>query len=80
MTVNPGFGGQSLIPAALQKAGDCVQWLKTLGYNIPVQVDGGIDEKTAKKAKDLGISILVAGSYVFRSNDRKKAIQSLKNC
>lgn len=78
MTVNPGFGGQKLIPAALQKAGKLVEWLKAKGKNIPVQIDGGVNALTAVEARKLGISILVAGSAVFESKNYKDAIQGLR--
>jgi ribulose-phosphate 3-epimerase len=80
MTVNPGFGGQKLIPEALDKAGRAVQWLKSKGHSrIPVQVDGGINELTAPKARALGVEILVAGSFVFGSSNYQAAIHQLRS-
>lgn len=79
MTVNPGFGGQKLIPASLQKAGALVKWLKTKSArHIPVQIDGGVNAQTAAEARKLGIEILVAGSAVFESSDYAAAIRQLK--
>ena len=79
MTVNPGFGGQKLIPASLQKAGALVKWLKTKSArHIPVQIDGGVNAQTAAEARKLGIEILVAGSAVFESSDYAAAIGQLK--
>ena len=79
MTVNPGFGGQKLIPAALQKAGEIVGWLKKKSSRkILVEIDGGVNEKTAPEARKFGIDILVAGSAVFESGDYAKAIKTLR--
>ena len=80
MTVNPGFGGQALIPEALEKTGEIMSWLEKLGLRkkIQVQVDGGINAETAPKANALGIDILVAGNAVFQGTDYKKNIDLLK--
>jgi ribulose-phosphate 3-epimerase len=78
MTVNPGFGGQALIPDALQKAGSLKKWLKDKGHAAKVQIDGGVNASTAKDASSLGIDILVAGSFVFESQDYKAAINALR--
>jgi ribulose-phosphate 3-epimerase len=81
MTVNPGFGGQKLIPAALKKAGELVELLKKRGLKdkILVQIDGGVDAKTAPDARRLGLDILVAGNAVFGEKDYARAIQSLRS-
>ena len=75
MTVEPGFGGQSFIL-------DCANKIPVIRQNAPenliIQVDGGINEETAKICKTLGANSLVAGSYVFKSPDMKDAIRSLK--
>lgn len=73
MSVNPGFGGQKFIPQALDK----IQKLRELYPDIDIEVDGGINDKTAKLAKTAGANILVAGSYVF-GGDYKQRIESLK--
>ena len=73
MSVNPGFGGQKFIPQALDK----IQKLRELYPDIDIEVDGGINEKTAKLAKTAGANVLVAGSYVF-GGDYKQRIESLK--
>ncbi len=80
MTVNPGFGGQKLIPAALKKAGDLVEKLKKRGLKdkILVQIDGGVDPRTAPQARQLGIDILVAGNAVFGEKDYASAIKALR--
>ncbi len=64
MTVNPGFGGQSLIPAMVEK----VRALKdmTAGRSIRIQVDGGVNLKTARRMAEAGADLLVAGSALFK--------------
>lgn len=74
MTVEPGFGGQEFIH-------DCALKLPKIKENAPnnliIQVDGGINNLTAKICTSLGANSLVAGSYIYGSNDYKKAIESL---
>lgn len=74
MTVNPGFGGQEFIESVLPK----IRELRKRAPKIHIQVDGGINEKTAPMAKKAGANILVAGSYVFKAKDRKMAVESLR--
>lgn len=76
MSVEPGFGGQSFMPSALDK----IKTLHSLKekYDFLIEVDGGINGETGKLCKDAGADVLVAGSYVFNAQDRKKAIESLK--
>ncbi|MEZ4813856.1 MAG: ribulose-phosphate 3-epimerase [Bdellovibrionota bacterium] len=80
MTVNPGFGGQALIPEALSKTKDLIDWLKDLELKdkIQVQIDGGVNAETAPKANALGIDILVAGNAVFGGTQYKEKIAALK--
>lgn len=74
MTVNPGFGGQEFIESVLPK----IRELRKKAPTLDIQVDGGINEKTAKRAVEAGANILVAGSYVFGAKDRERAIASLR--
>ena len=80
MTVNPGFGGQSLIPAALEKTKRIDQFLKekSVREKIKIQIDGGANKETAREAKKAGVDILVAGSYIFGSDSYSTAIAELK--
>ena len=75
MTVEPGFGGQTFMK-------ECAEKIPVIKQNAPdnliIQVDGGINEETAKICKDLGATSLVAGSYIFNSPDMKEAVRSLK--
>ena len=74
MSVNPGFGGQKFIPVALEK----IREIRKLKPDLDIEVDGGINAETAKLCVSAGANILVAGSYVFGAEDRKKAIESLR--
>ena len=78
MTVNPGFGGQKFIPATVQTIQCLRDMIKKSGRNISIEVDGGINENTAKLAVDAGANILVAGSAVFGKDDLSEAIRSLR--
>lgn len=75
MTVEPGFGGQSFMP-------DCAEKILYIKKNSPqnmiIQVDGGINAETAKVCTSVGANSLVAGSYVYKSDDIKTAIDSLR--
>lgn len=78
MTVNPGFGGQKLIPATLDKIRAARQRLVDLNRKqVRIEVDGGINAETIGAVKDAGAEIFVAGSAIFAEVDRKKAIGAL---
>jgi ribulose-phosphate 3-epimerase len=76
MTVNPGFGGQTFIPAMLDK----IRRLRALsaGRPIPIEVDGGINAETAAAAVAAGADVLVAGSAIFGQPDYARAIEALR--
>lgn len=71
MTVDPGFGGQSYIPASTEKIRGLKQFLKERGYRIPIQIDGGIGLSNLEEVLEAGAEILVAGSSVFRGDIEK---------
>lgn len=73
MTVEPGFGGQSFMEDMLKKVRDI-----RAGFQGYIQVDGGINNKTAKMAVDAGCDVLVAGTAVFGQDDYAKAIRELR--
>jgi len=73
MSVNPGFGGQAFIPAAI----DRIKQLRAI-FKKDIAVDGGINNLTAKLAKDAGANVLAAGSYIFGAKNIKKAINNLR--
>ena len=78
MTVEPGYGGQQLIPETLEKVRKIKAEIQKRGLNVEIQVDGGINADNARDAVDAGASILVAGSSVFKNRDRKAAIDALR--
>lgn len=79
MSVNPGYGGQKFIESQLSKISNCRQKIIQSGRNIELEVDGGIDENTAKKVIAAGADVLVSGSYIFKSPNYQEAIQKLRN-
>ena len=78
MTVEPGFGGQKLIESAVEKIAILKAEILKQKLETVVEVDGGINAENAQKLRSRGADILVAGSYITSSNDRKKAIDSLR--
>ena len=78
MTVEPGYGGQALIPETLEKVRKLKAEISKRGLNVDIQVDGGINEKNAPEAIAAGANILVAGSAVFKAQDRQTAIDALR--
>ncbi len=78
MTVNPGFGGQELIETVVPKIRAVRSMIEASGFDIEVEVDGGISRDTAGLVASHGASWLVAGSAIFGSADRKAAIQQLR--
>ena len=78
MTVEPGYGGQALIPQTLDKVREIKNEIDRLGLAVDIQVDGGITPQNAKDAISAGANVLVAGSSVFKATDRKAAIDSLR--
>ncbi|MBQ7326042.1 MAG: ribulose-phosphate 3-epimerase [Clostridia bacterium] len=78
MTVEPGYGGQKLIPETIEKVRKLKAETKKRGIDIEIQVDGGINENNAAELINAGASILVAGSSVFKANDRRAAIDALR--
>ena len=78
MTVEPGYGGQALIPETLDKVKTLKGEILRRGLNVEIEVDGGINEKNAKIATNCGADILVAGSSVFKYEDRRAAMDALR--
>lgn len=76
MTVNPGFGGQSFIPAQLEK----MRRIKKIIGDRPIEleVDGGVNPETARLCVEAGATVLVAGSAVFNNGAYAENIRSLK--
>lgn len=78
MSVNPGFGGQSFIPDSYGKIEELKAMITSGGYNILIQVDGGVDTGNAGKLVKSGADVLVAGNSVFKSDDPAGTIRKLK--
>lgn len=78
MTVNPGFGGQQFIPSTIKTIQCLRDMMKQSDRDIPIEVDGGINENTAKLVVDAGANVLVAGSAIFGKNDLSEAINALR--
>ena len=74
MTVEPGYGGQEMMPETLEK----VKELRRLCPDLDIEVDGGINAETIRMAINAGANVIVAGSYVFEGGDVKSRIESLR--
>lgn len=78
MTVNPGFGGQKFIPEVLDKMRALNAMKKEMGLNFDIEVDGGVNEKTAALCREAGATMLVAGNAVFNSADPAEAVRKIR--
>lgn len=78
MTVEPGKGGQEFMEETLTKVAELSKFVYENGYDIYIEVDGGINNITAKKVIDAGANILVAGSYIVKADNYEKAVNILK--
>jgi len=77
MTVNPGFGGQTFIPGSINKIGELRSMIDEGGYDVLIEVDGGIDLQNAPVLVHSGVDVLVAGSTVFSSSNPAEVIRRL---
>ena len=78
MSVNPGFGGQKFINNTLSKVDNLKNLIIQKNIETLIQVDGGVDLETGKLLVDAGADVLVAGSFVFSSENPKERIHQLK--
>ncbi|WP_449539967.1 ribulose-phosphate 3-epimerase [Ferdinandcohnia sp. Marseille-Q9671] len=78
MTVNPGFGGQKFIPSVLAKIGEVAQMVRERNLDVEIEVDGGVNEETARLCVEAGANVLVAGSAIYNQSDRKAAIEKIR--
>lgn len=78
MSVNPGFGGQSFIENTYNKVKQLKELIKRKNAKTLIEIDGGVNDKNAKKLIDSGADILVAGSFVFKSDNPTQTIKNLK--
>lgn len=80
LTVNPGFGGQTLIPEVLEKVRNLRSLINEKGYSTQIEVDGGINADTASQVVQSGADILVAGSAIFNKTESiTLAVERLRN-
>ena len=68
MSVNPGFGGQSMIPYCVDKVRELKAMIEKKGLNTDIQVDGGVNHKNVTDFLEAGANVIVAGSAVFNGN------------
>lgn len=80
MSVNPGFGGQKFIPGIVEKTRRLKKMIEEKGSNALIQIDGGVNDKTAPLLVEAGADVLVSGSYIFKAADPIKTIHDLKKC
>ena len=78
MTVNPGYGGQTFIPGSFNKIGELRSMIDEGGYEVLIEVDGGVDLHNAPMLVHAGVDVLVAGSTVFSSSDPAETIRRLR--
>lgn len=78
MSVEPGFGGQSFMPSALEKLTALKSEIQRCGFNVDLEVDGGINAETGPLAVKAGANVLVAGNYVFSAPDMQERILEIK--
>ncbi len=78
MSVNPGFGGQKFIPSVIERAQRLKALIERKNASCLIEVDGGVNDKNIHQLKEAGVDIVVAGSYVYNSDDYAARIKSLQ--
>ena len=78
MSVEPGKGGQEFMPEAIEKIKKLNNFIYENGFEVDIEVDGGINDKTANQTIEAGVNILVAGNYIAKAENFKQAIDSIK--
>ena len=78
MSVNPGFGGQKFIPGIVEKTRRLRELIERSGSKALIQIDGGVNDKTAPLLVEAGADVLVSGSYIFKATDPIQTIHDLK--
>jgi ribulose-phosphate 3-epimerase len=79
MSVNPGFGGQKFIENTIEKTRNLRKMINEKGLKTLIEIDGGVNAENAKRLKNAGANILVAGNFVFSASDPVITINNLKN-
>ena len=80
MSINPGFGGQKFENVTYNKVRKLRKMIKDQGLNVLIEIDGGVNATNAPKLIEAGADALVAGSFVFKSENPTQTIEDLKNC
>ena len=78
MSVNPGFGGQAFIPGTLDKAREARKLIEESGYDISLEIDGGVGVANIKEIAEAGVDMFVAGSAIFNTDDYKATIDAMR--
>lgn len=78
MTVEPGLGGQKLIPETIDKVKALKEYIDKNNIDIDIEVDGGINSETIEMAKEAGANIFVAGSAIVNKTNYEEAIEDLR--
>ncbi|PHS57439.1 MAG: ribulose-phosphate 3-epimerase [Sulfurimonas sp.] len=78
MSVNPGFGGQSFIDTVIEKASRLNDIRNKINPDCLIEVDGGVNDKNIQSLKDVGVDVVVSGSYIFKHASKQEAIKSLQ--
>ena len=78
MSVNPGYGGQKFIPSTLDKTRVVRELIDASGYDIRLEVDGGVSEKNIREVAAAGADTFVAGSAIFGKDDYATVIQQMR--
>ncbi|MFZ9045656.1 MAG: ribulose-phosphate 3-epimerase [Cyclobacteriaceae bacterium] len=79
MSVNPGFGGQKFISETVEKVRELKKMAKRLNPGVLIEIDGGVNQENGKALVEAGATMLVAGSFVFKSSDLSATISNLKS-
>ena len=80
MTVEPGKGGQKLIPSTIEKIKKLNTYIVANNLELDIEADGGINVENVKKVAEAGTDIIVSGSAILNSENYKEYIKNLKNC
>ena len=78
MSVEPGFGGQKFMPSSLDKVRKIKAEAEKQGLNLEIEIDGGINAETAPLAVEAGVTVLVAGNYIFSAENVEETVKSVK--
>ena len=79
MSVNPGFGGQSFIDSTLSKVKKLVEIREKMGYNLVIEIDGGVNLENVEEVVEAGVDLVVAGSAVFGADDIAQRIGEFRD-